>query len=148
MRVSPDTYYMNIATLVAARSTCTRRHVGAVIVVDNHIVATGYNGAASGIAHCTDIGCMRDRLNIPSGTDLMNCQAVHAEANAIIQCAVHGTSPRGGILYCTHAPCMMCAKMIINAKIAAVVYGQTYPNMQETLTLLTEAGVGLRTVAA
>ena len=123
------------------RSTCLRRRVGAVIVVDNHIVSTGYNGAASGIEHCLDVGCMREMLGIPSGTDLMNCKAVHAEANAIIQCAVHGVSPRGGVLYCTHAPCMMCAKMIINAKISRVIFDQEYPNMQETITLFKQAGV-------
>lgn len=122
MRISQDQYYMNIAAVVAMRSTCLRRRVGAVIVVDNHIVSTGYNGAASGIEHCLDVGCMREMLGIPSGTDLMNCKAVHAEANAIIQCAVHGVSPRGGVLYCTHAPCMMCAKMIINAKISRVIF--------------------------
>lgn len=141
MRIMPEQYYMNIAAVVAMRSTCLRRRVGAVIVVDNHIVSTGYNGAASGITHCTENGCMRERLGIPSGTDLMNCQAVHAEANAIIQCAVHGVSPRGGILYCTHAPCMMCAKMIINAKISRVVFDQDYPNMQETIALFRQAGV-------
>lgn len=141
MRISQDQYYMNIAAVVAMRSTCLRRRVGAVIVVDNHIVSTGYNGAASGIEHCLDVGCMREMLGIPSGTDLMNCKAVHAEANAIIQCAVHGVSPRGGVLYCTHAPCMMCAKMIINAKISRVIFDQEYPNMQETITLFEQAGV-------
>lgn len=137
-----DTYFMNIAQVVAQRTTCIRRAVGAIIV-DGHgyIISTGYNGAASHLPHCTDVGCRRDHLHIPSGTDLMNCEAVHAEANAIIQCAVHGTSTVGGTLYCTHAPCAMCTKMIINAGIKRVVYRTEYPNMDEVRQKFNDAGI-------
>lgn len=145
MRVDFDEYCMEVAETVAKRSTCLRRQVGAVIVVGKHIVATGYNGAAAELDHCDEKGeCRRNILGIASGTDLMNCEAVHSEANAIIQCAVHATSPAGGTLYCTHAPCCMCAKMIVNAGIKRVVYRNTYPNLDEVKNIFTKAGVELQ----
>jgi dCMP deaminase len=135
-----DTYFMNIAKVVAKRSTCLRQNVGAVIVRDKRILSTGYNGAPTGLPHCLDIGCLREELNIASGERHELCRAVHAEQNAIIQAAVHGVSIAGGTLYTTHQPCIMCAKMIINAKIKKVVYGKRYPD-ERGLKFLREAKV-------
>lgn len=140
-RISKDTYFMNIAKAVAARSTCLRRQVGAIIVVDGRIVSTGYNGAPKGARHCLDMGCLRDELKIPSGTQHSICRAVHGEENAIIQCAVHGVSPVGGTLYCTHAPCVMCIKTVVNAGIKRIVYDKEYPNMQVMQNTCNEAGI-------
>ncbi len=123
-----DEYFMNITKEVAKRSTCMRRNVGAIIVKDKQILATGYNGAPMGFVHCEDEGCLRERLNVPSGERHELCRAVHAEQNAIIQSAVHGVSVKGGTLYCTTAPCLLCAKMIINAGIVRVVYLEGYPD--------------------
>ena len=110
-----DEYYMKMAELAATRSTCLRRNVGAVIVVDNHAVATGYNGAPKGVKHCAEIGgCLREKLNIPSGQRHELCRALHAEQNAIIQAAAMGHAVEGGTIYITHQPCAICAKMIIN----------------------------------
>ncbi|WP_290902673.1 dCMP deaminase family protein, partial [Ferroglobus sp.] len=120
MRPSLDEYFMEIAKVVAKRSTCLRQNVGAVIVKDKRILSTGYNGAPMGLPHCLDIGCLREELNVPSGERHELCRAVHAEQNAIIQAAVHGVSIKGATLYTTHQPCIMCAKMIINAGIVRV----------------------------
>jgi len=125
-RPTLDEYFMEIAKVVASRSTCLRQKVGAVIVKDKRILTTGYNGAPSGLPHCLDIGCLREQLKVPSGERQELCRAVHAEQNAIIQAAVHGVSIAGGTLYTTHQPCIMCAKMIINAGIKRVVYGREY----------------------
>ncbi len=135
-----DTYFMDIAKVVAKRSTCLRQNVGAVIVKDKRILSTGYNGAPTGLPHCLDIGCLREELNIASGERHELCRAVHAEQNAIIQAAVHGVSIAGGTLYTTHQPCIMCAKMIINAKIKKVVYGRKYPD-ERGLEFLRQASV-------
>ncbi len=135
-----DTYFMNIAKVVAKRSTCLRQNVGAVIVKDKRILSTGYNGAPTGLPHCLDIGCLREELNIASGERHELCRAVHAEQNAIIQAAVHGVSIAGATLYTTHQPCIMCAKMIINAKINKVVYGKKYPD-ERGLEFLKEANI-------
>jgi len=121
-----DEYFMEITHLVAKRSTCLRRQVGAVIVKDKNILATGYNGAPSGVAHCLDVGCLRERLQIPSGERHELCRGLHAEQNAIIQAAKHGTNIDGGILYCTTMPCIICSKMLINAGIRRVVYEEGY----------------------
>jgi dCMP deaminase len=121
-----DAYFMNITSLVAERSTCTRRKVGAVIVKDKRILATGYNGAPSGIAHCIDIGCMREKLEIPSGEKHELCRGIHAEQNAIVQAAYHGVSIKESTLYCTNMPCSICAKMIINAGIKNIFYLDGY----------------------
>jgi len=117
---------MDITVLVAKRSTCTRRAVGAVVVRDKRILTTGYNGAPSGVRHCLEVGCIRERLNIESGQRHELCRGIHAEQNAIIQAAFHGVSIRGATLYCTNLPWLICAKMIINAGISKVFYLSGY----------------------
>ena len=139
-RPSWDEYFMKLAWLVAERSTCVRHHVGAVIVRDKRILTTGYNGAAANTKDCLELGCLRNQLNIPSGTRHEICRAIHAEQNAIIQAGTHGININGGTLYCTHSPCILCAKMIANAKIKRVVMSIEYPD--ETFkTLFKEAGI-------
>ena len=133
-------YYIEIALTVAKRATCVRNKVGAVIVRDNHILTTGYNGAPRGLAHCLDIGCLRNAQNIPSGTMHEKCRAVHAEQNAIIQAALHGLQTSGSTLYCTHQPCILCTKMIINAGIKHVIYLNAYPD-PDSMAFFKEAGV-------
>lgn len=129
MRISWDDYFMEIAKIAAKRSTCLRRQVGAVIVKDNRIIATGYNGAPVGFDNCIDTKkCIRKEKNIPSGQRHELCYAVHAEANAIIQCAVHGTSCKGATIYTTTSPCVMCLKQIINANITKIVTLEAYPD--------------------
>jgi dCMP deaminase len=120
-RPSWDDYFMKLALLVAERSTCRRHHVGAVIVRDKRILTTGYNGAASGIKDCMQLGCLRDKLKIPSGVRHEICRTVHAEQNAIIQAGLHGITIKGATLYCTHSPCILCAKMLANAGIVRVI---------------------------
>ncbi len=121
-----DEYFIEITHLVARRSTCLRRQVGAVLVKGKNILATGYNGAPSGIAHCLDVGCLREKMGIPSGERHELCRGLHAEQNAIIQAAKHGTNIDGATLYCTTMPCIICAKMIINAGIRQIVYEGGY----------------------
>ncbi len=125
-RPSWETYFMEITTLVAKRSTCRRRAVGAIIVKDKRILSTGYNGAPTGLSHCIDIGCMREELNIASGERHELCRGIHAEQNAIIQAACHGVSIQGATLFCTNLPCAICAKMIINAGIQTIYYQAGY----------------------
>lgn len=137
-----DQYFMEIAHVVAKRSTCVRRQIGAVIVKDRRILSTGYNGAPSGLAHCLDLGCMRDQLGIPSGTRHETCRALHSEMNAIIQAAQHGVSTKNATLYCTHQPCSVCTRMLINAGIVRVVYMGGYPD-DFSISLLSEAGIEL-----
>lgn len=139
-RPSWEEYFMEIAHLVAKRSTCLRRQVGAVLVKDKHLLATGYNGAPSGISHCLDIGCLREELRIPSGERHELCRGLHAEQNAIIQAAKHGINIDGSTLYCTTAPCVICAKMLINAGIQRIVYRHGYPD-DLSLRLLRETGL-------
>lgn len=139
-RLTADEYFIEIATTVAKRATCLRNKVGAVIVRDNRILTTGYNGAPRGLAHCLDIGCIRKQQNIPSGTMHEKCRAVHAEQNAIIQAAVHGVQTSGATLYCTHQPCILCTKMIINAGIRHVIYVNAYPD-PDSMGFFEEAGV-------
>jgi dCMP deaminase len=117
---------MGITELVASRSTCTRRAVGAVLVKDKQILASGYNGAPSGIRHCAETGCLREQLQVPSGERHELCRGVHAEQNAIIQAAFNGVSIKGSTLYCTNRPCSICAKMIINAGIKKVIFKEDY----------------------
>ncbi len=138
----PDwqTYFMDIASLVASRSTCIRRQVGAVIVKDNRILSTGYNGTPTGIRHCLERGCLRDELNIPSGQRHELCRGLHAEQNAIIQAAYHGVSIEAGAIYSTNQPCIICAKMIINAGLKKVIIRDTYPDELAT-EMLAEAGL-------
>ena len=116
-----DEYFLKIASVVAERSTCRRHHVGSVAVRDKHILATGYNGAASGLKDCLELGCLRDELNIPSGTRHEVCRGIHAEQNVIIQATLHGVSLEGATIYVTHTPCILCAKMLVNAKIKRFV---------------------------
>jgi dCMP deaminase len=133
---------MNITALVAQRSTCTRRAVGAIIVKDKRILSTGYNGAPSGIRHCLEVGCLRESLQVPSGERHELCRGIHAEQNAIIQAAYHGVSVNNAVLYCTNQPCAICAKMIINAGIKKIYYQSGYTDAlaQE---MLSEAGIDL-----
>jgi dCMP deaminase len=139
-RPTLDEYFMEIAEVVAKRSTCLRNKVGAVIVRDKRILSTGYNGAPRDMEHCLEIGCIRDQQNIASGTRHELCRAVHAEQNAIIQSALHGVSVEGATLYCTHQPCILCAKMIINSKIKRVVYSNKYPD-DEAINFFKKADV-------
>jgi len=136
----PD-YFMRIAHLVAERSTCLRRKVGAVAVRDKRILATGYNGAPSGIAHCLDVGCLREKLGIPSGQRHELCRGLHAEQNVIIQAALHGVSIAGSDIYCTTQPCLICAKMLINCKVKHIYFAQAYPD-ELSEAMVAEAGIG------
>ena len=147
-RLSWDQYFMQIAKLVASRSTCVRRHVGAVIVNNKHILATGYNGAPSGLKHCSEIGCFREQNNIPSGERHELCRGVHAEQNAIIQIAKHGINNiQGSTLYCTNFPCIICAKMLINVGIKRIVYADSYAEQDSfVLEMLKEANVKIEQI--
>ncbi len=135
-----DEYFMEIAKLVALRSTCLRRKVGAVIVKDKRILTTGYNGAPRGLSHCLEIGCLREKRKVASGERQEWCRGLHAEQNAIVQAALYGLSIEGSALYCTSQPCVACAKMIINAGIVKIVYLEKYPD-ELARELLKEAGV-------
>lgn len=135
-----DEYFMGIVELVAKRSTCLRRSVGAALVRDKRILATGYNGAPSGLKHCLDVGCLRETMQIPSGERHELCRGLHAEQNAIIQAALHGVSVKGATLYCTNQPCIICAKMIINAGITMAVVKDGYADKLAE-EMLAEAGV-------
>jgi len=142
-RPSWDEYFTELAQLVSRRSTCIRRHVGAVLVKDKKILATGYNGAPSGLKHCIDIGCIRERLNIPSGERHELCRGLHAEQNALIQAALYGVSVRESILYSTNQPCIICSKMLINAGIREIVIAEGYPDKM-AMEFLKEAKVRIR----
>jgi dCMP deaminase len=137
-RPDMDEYFMEIASVVAKRSTCLRNQVGALFVRNKRILTTGYNGAPSNLPHCDEVGCARE--GVASGTRHELCRAVHAEQNAIIQAALHGVSIEGATLYCTHQPCVLCAKMMINARIKRVVYQQSYPD-ETALKFLEQAGI-------
>jgi dCMP deaminase len=139
-RPSWDEYFMKICDDVAERSTCKRHNFGAVIVRDKRLLATGYNGAPRGLPHCLEIGCLRDELGIPSGTHHEICRGVHAEQNAIIQCALHGVSSKDATMYVNGIPCKICAKMMINAGIVRVVYSGDYAD-KEAFELFKQAGV-------
>jgi dCMP deaminase len=140
-RPSWDEYFLKIAMLVAERSTCRRHKVGAIIVKDKRILTTGYNGAAAGIKDCLEMGCLRNANNIPSGERHEICRAIHAEQNAIIQAALHGANIEGATIYCTHPPCILCAKMLANARIKRYVTYGDYPD-EEAKSLLNEIGIG------
>jgi len=139
-----DTYFMNIARVVSSRGNCSRRQVGAVIVSDRRIISTGYNGTPRGIRNCCEGGCAPCASQAPSGAGLAECVCSHAEENAITQAAYHGIRLKGSIMYVTLCPCLTCAKMIINAGIAEVVYGGDYVFTEQTRALLAEAGVKFR----
>ncbi len=139
-RASWDQYFMKIAMIVAERSTCRRHHVGAVIVKEKRILTTGYNGAAMNVKDCIELGCLRDENDIESGRNHEICRAIHAEQNAIIQAGLHGVNIEDATIYCTHPPCILCAKMLINAGIKRfVTYGE-YPD-DSAMNLLNEAGI-------
>ena len=145
-RISWDEYFMQMAELTSQRSTCLRRHVGAVIVQNKHVIATGYNGAPRGLKHCAEIGgCLREELNVPSGERHELCRALHVEQNAIIQAAVLGQSVDGGSIYITHQPCAICSKMIINAGISRIVVREGYPD-DLARDILDEAGLKVVTL--
>lgn len=139
-RPSWDQYFIDITHLVATRSTCLRRQVGALLVKDRNILATGYNGTPSGISHCQDVGCLRDRLKVPSGERHELCRGLHAEQNAIIQAARHGVNIDGATLYCTTMPCIICTKMLINAGIQRVVFEEGYAD-ELAREMVAEAGI-------
>ena len=141
-RPSWNTYFMDITRLVAKRSTCLRRAVGAVIVKDKRILSTGYNGAPVNITHCSEVGCLREKLNVPSGEKHELCRGIHAEQNAIIQAAFHGVSIKEATLYCTNLPCSICAKMIINAGIKNIYYIEGYADSMSE-DMLKEANIQL-----
>jgi len=141
MRPSIDEYFMDIAKLVAKRSSCLRRHVGAVFVKNKHIIATGYNGAPAGLKHCEELGgCLREQMKIPRGERQEICRATHAEQNAIIQAALHGVSTQGSTMYCTDSSCFICSKMLITAGIKRIVYERGYPE-DMGLEMLKQAGI-------
>jgi len=144
-RPSWDEYFLEMASLVAKRSTCLRRSVGAVIVKEKRILATGYNGAPSGLKHCVEIGCIRQKLKIPSGERHELCSALHAEQNALIQACLHGISVKGGTLYATTQPCVICAKMLINAGIKEIVISEGYPDKM-AMSFLKQAKIKIRKV--
>ncbi len=136
---------MEIAHVVAKRSTCLRHKNGAVLVREKHILSTGYNGAPRGLPHCSEVGCLREQMKIPSGQRHELCRGAHAEANAIIQAALHGISTANSIMYSTHQPCVLCSKLIINAQIKEVIYAHPYAD-DLAVKLLKSAGVTLRKV--
>jgi len=144
-RPSWDRYFIEIAKLVAPRSTCLRRQVGAVIVKDRHILATGYNGTPKGITHCEVVGCLRKKLKVPSGERHEICRGLHAEQNSLLQAALYGISLKDSILYCTNQPCAICAKMLINAGIKEIVILKGYPDPMAR-ELLNEAQIKVRRV--
>jgi dCMP deaminase len=135
-----DEYFLKIASVVAERSTCRRHHIGAVAVKNKHILTTGYSGAPAGAKDCLELGCLRDELGIPSGTRQEICRGIHAEQNVIIQAGLHGVSLEGSTVYCTHTPCVLCAKMLVNARIARFVSFGKY-NDDTFVELFKEAGI-------
>ena len=139
-RLGSDEYFLKIASVVAERSTCRRHHMGAIAVKDKHILATGFNGAPSGQKDCLELGCLRDELGIPSGERHEICRAIHAEQNVIIQASLHGVSIEGSTIYCTHTPCVLCAKMLVNARIKQLVSFGKY-NDDAFIDLFREAGI-------
>jgi dCMP deaminase len=140
VRPDIDEYFLKIASVVAERSTCRRHHVGAVAVRDKHMLSTGYNGAAAGLKDCLELGCLRDELGITSGTRQEMCRGIHAEQNVIVQASLHGVSLEGSTIYCTHTPCVLCAKMLTNAKIKRYVSFGKY-NDNSFVELFKEAGI-------
>ena len=144
-RPSWDEYFMRITREVEERSTCLRRHVGAVLVLERRILATGYNGAPSGLRHCEEVGCLREARGVASGERHELCRGLHAEMNVLIQAALHGIPVRGATLYCTATPCSLCAKMLINAHIVRIVAAETYPDAMAR-EMLQHAGIRVEAV--
>lgn len=144
-RIDIDHYFMKIAELVKERSTCIKQHVGAVLVKEKHIISTGYNGAPKGVTHCTKKTCLR--LNLKHGEKPYLCRGAHAEANAIAQAAYHGVSTKDSIIYCTHFPCMSCAKLLINSGVKKICYRRDYEmDNKLKMDLLKEGGVEIEKV--
>lgn len=139
-------YFLAMAQIASMRSTCVRRRIGAVIVAENRILATGYNGAPAGTRHCTDIGCLRQQMGIPSGERHEICRGSHAEMNAIAQAASSGTAISGCTIYCTHEPCSVCSKLLINAGCRRAIYMYPYPD-ELSRTLRNESGMTSETYA-
>ncbi len=139
-RISLDDYFLKVAAVVGERSTCRRHNMGAIAVRDKHILSTGYNGAAAGLKDCLELGCLRDEMGIPSGERAEICRAIHAEQNVIIQAALHGVSLEGATIDCTHTPCVLCAKMLVNSRIARFVSFGVY-NDQAFEELFGESGI-------
>ena len=139
-RPSWDEYFMTITHEVAKRSTCLRRQIGAVLVMDKRILATGYNGVPAGITHCSERGCLRAAHNVPSGERHELCRGLHAEMNALLQSAQYGIRVQGASLYCTNCPCILCTKMLINAGIVRIVAETDYPD-KLAKEMLAEAGI-------
>lgn len=144
-RPSWDEYFLEVAGLVSKRATCLRRRVGAVLVKDKKILATGYNGAPSGLKHCIDVGCLREKLKIPSGERHELCRGLHAEQNVLLQAALHGVSTKDSIIYITNQPCIICAKMLINAGIKEIAILENYPDKLSN-KFLKEAGIKIRRI--
>ncbi len=142
-RPSWDEYFVEMSQLVSQRATCLRRKVGAVLVKNKKILATGYNGAPSGLVHCLETGCLRDELDIPSGQRHELCRGLHAEQNAIIQASLHGVSINGSVIYITNQPCIICAKMLINAGIKEIVMADGYPDKM-AMNFLKQAKIKVR----
>lgn len=140
-----DEYFLELADLVSKRSTCLRRKVGSVLVKDKRILATGYNGAPSGLRHCIDTGCLRDKLKIPSGQRHELCRGLHAEQNVLLQAALHGIITKDSALYITNQPCIICTKMLINAGIREIIIGGDYPDKM-AMDFLKEAGIKIRKI--
>jgi dCMP deaminase len=143
MRPTYDEYFMKMTQVVSTRSTCLRRSVGAILAKNKHILSTGYNGAPKGLKHCSEVGCLREKMNVQPGERHELCRGLHAEQNAIIQASVFGISIDGATLYCTAAPCSVCAKMLINAGIKEIVYQESYPD-DLAQQMLTEAQIKMR----
>lgn len=144
-RIGIDEYFLKIASVVAERSTCLRHKVGAVAVREKHILSTGYNGAPSGLRDCLELGCLRDELKIKSGTRQEICRGIHAEQNVIIQASLHGVSLKGATIYCTHTPCVLCAKMLVNAGIRGFVSSGEYAD-KEFEDLFKRAGIKVEVI--
>lgn len=142
-RPSYDEYFMEMAYLAASRSTCLRRKVGAVLVKEKHVLSTGYNGPPKGLKHCNETGCLREELHVPSGERHEICRGLHAEQNAIIQAAVFGVSIKNSVIYVTNTPCVVCAKMLINAGVKEIIYDGDYPDSL-ALEMLHESNIHLR----
>lgn len=142
-RPSYDEYFMQMAYLAASRSTCIRRKVGAVLVKNKHVLATGYNGPPKGMRHCDETGCLRHTLKVPSGERHEICRGLHAEQNAIIQAAVFGVSIKDSVIYITTTPCVVCTKMLINASVKEIIYSGEYPDSL-ALDMIEESGIRIR----
>ena len=142
-RPTYDDYFMEMAHVVSKRSTCLRRKVGAILVKDKHILSTGYNGAPKGHKHCSIVGCLREKKNVPSGERHEICRGLHAEQNVIIQAAVFGIQIKNSTLYCTNTPCVVCAKMLINAGVKEIVFSGDYPD-DLAKQMLNESKIKLR----